>query len=199
MALFGGPQKASLYVEETLEAIQFDASVSETHTNSAEITQHPVEEGADISDHIRRLPEELSVNVIITNHPPIILASLRALPISGFGDPASRAEDAHTFLRTIMQNNQTVGFSTTLRDYTGMAITSMAVERDKDTGNIANINMTMREVIIATTETVEPPAPAASGRKAKTNQGKKVATSPPPAAGAKSSSLLADIFSAVGG
>ena len=197
--LFGGPRRPILSVVETLEAIEFDASVQETHSNSAEITQHPVEEGADITDHIRRQPEELSVNVIVSNNPPIILASLRAQPISGFGDPATRAEDAHQFLRTIMNNNQLVQFSTTLRDYTNMAIVSMSVDRDATTGNIANINMTLREIIIATTETVEPPVPANAGRQAKQNQGKKTTAAASAPVEAKGGSTLNNIFSAFGG
>lgn len=198
MSLFG-VQRAYLYVEDTLETIEFDASVTETHNSTAEITQHPVEEGVDIGDHIRKLPDDLSVNVIVSNNPPIILASLRAQPIVGFSDPASRAEDAHTFLRSVMNSNQTVGFSTTLRDYVHMAITSMAVDRDATTGNIANINMSLKEIKIATTETVEPPEPVKPVRRRKKNNGKKPKSNPAPATAEKSSSLMRDFFNAVGG
>lgn len=199
MALLTGPQRAFLYVEETGEAIEFDASVQEGHTSSAEITQHPVEEGVDITDHIRALPDDLSVNVIVSNNPPIVLASLRAEPVTGFSDPASRAEDACTFLRGIIKSNQTVGFSTTLREYTNMAIATMSVDRDATTGNIANINMSLREIKVATTETVAAPEPVAKGRRRKNKQGKKAKSSPAPATAEKSTSLLTDIFSAFGG
>lgn len=197
--VFGSPRRASLTVIATGDIIEFDASVAETHTNTAEVTQHPVEEGADISDHIRKMPDELAVNVIVSNHPPIILASERAQPISGFSDPASRAEDAHLFLRSVMNNDQTVDFSTTLRDYSNMAILSMGCDRDAATGNIANINMTMKEILVATTETVTPPEPVAQGRKRKVNKGKQTKSTPSKSVSEKSTSLLTDVFSAFGG
>lgn len=198
MALFGGPQKVILSNEATFEAIQFDASVSETHTNTAALTDHPVEDGADITDHIRLNPEELSMNVIVTNNPPIILASLRAQPVSGFADPATRAEDTHEFLRNYMEANVLVRITTTLREYRNMAITSMSVERNKDTSNIVNIDLTFRQVIIATTESVDAPEPTetSAGRAKKKKVGKKAKPKASAAAGGKSSSTLSKIFKA---
>ena len=35
------------------QSLFFDATVRDSHEASATITEHPVEEGADISDHIR--------------------------------------------------------------------------------------------------------------------------------------------------
>jgi hypothetical protein len=198
MTIFGGPQKAALTVEATSEAITFDASVREGHRKSAVITAHPVEEGADISDHIQRERDSLEVNVIVTNDPPIILASARALPISGFSDPNSRAEDAYEFLSRVINRSQTVGFSTTFRSYSNMGIAALSADRDAPTGNIANINMTLTEVPIATTEMVAPPVPVNPGRKGKDNNGKKPASNPTSAVQEKSRALLARIFTATG-
>lgn len=167
------PRRAFLSVLETKEAIVFDALVDSTHTNTAEVTDLPIEVGADVSDHIRRKPDTLSVSVIISNHPPLVLASLSAEPISGYSDPTTRAENAHEFLRNVMQNNQLVSFSTTLRFYNTLAITSMSVDRNAETGNMVRINLEMREIIIATTETVDPPLPVKEGRKRKNDLGKK--------------------------
>lgn len=50
-------------------SMRFDAVLSETHTHNANITEHPVEKGASIVDHIRVQPSEISLDVLISNHP----------------------------------------------------------------------------------------------------------------------------------
>lgn len=157
--LLFGFQKACLFRQDTFESIEFDASVSETHSFTTQATEHPVEDGIDITDHIRVGPDELQVNVIMTNDPPILLASLRALPISGFGDSSTRAEDTVTFLKGLMVDAVLVTFDTTLRSIQNAHIKSMSVVRDATNGNIANINLLLREVQFSTTAQSTVPIP----------------------------------------
>lgn len=49
-------------------AITIDARLSESHSYSNEIPSFPVEEGVNISDHIRTTPEKISISGIITNY-----------------------------------------------------------------------------------------------------------------------------------
>lgn len=49
--------------------IWIDVSLSETHGVSAEVTDHPVEEGANIADHIRPQPRTFSIQGLVTNTP----------------------------------------------------------------------------------------------------------------------------------
>ena len=159
-------------------SIEFDASVSETHTGSAEATQFPVEEGADISDHIRRLPEELSINIITTNSPILILASVQAKPIVGFGNNKTRAENTYEFLKAVKDDGTLVNFHTTLRNYKNMYIQTLSCTRDVTTNNIVNINLIIREIIIAITDQVAAPEIKPAGRQGKNDQGKKNKRSP---------------------
>lgn len=46
-----------------------DVSLRETHGVGAEVTDHPVERGANIVDHIRPLPRTFSIEGLVTNHP----------------------------------------------------------------------------------------------------------------------------------
>lgn len=50
-------------------SVVFDLILSEEHSLEAEVTQHPVENGATISDHIRNLPRKGSLTGFVTNHP----------------------------------------------------------------------------------------------------------------------------------
>lgn len=51
------------------ETLGFDATMSETHDNVAEVTEHPVEDGSKIADHVRIQPFSFSCEVYITNTP----------------------------------------------------------------------------------------------------------------------------------
>lgn len=53
----------------TLSAIEFDCTIDETHTRTASATEHDVEEGAAISDHVKVGLPRLSLQAIITNTP----------------------------------------------------------------------------------------------------------------------------------
>lgn len=49
--------------------IDFDLVVSENHTNSSQVTDHPVEKGVNVADHVRPEPVTLSLEVVMTNTP----------------------------------------------------------------------------------------------------------------------------------
>ena len=47
----------------------FDAVMSETHTRVATVTTHTVETGVAVTDHVRPEPDELALEVIVSNTP----------------------------------------------------------------------------------------------------------------------------------
>lgn len=53
----------------TTKVLTFDATLSEDHKWSSTITDHPVELGADIADHVRKDLDELTLEVFISNSP----------------------------------------------------------------------------------------------------------------------------------
>lgn len=53
----------------SLVTIEFDATPREQHTASAVPTEHPVEKGPNISDHVRPELDKLTVDVHVTNTP----------------------------------------------------------------------------------------------------------------------------------
>lgn len=64
------------------ETVVFDVTIRENHVAPAEIPRHPVEESADLTDHVRILPIALTLEVAVSNRP------IQA-PISQFtGEPA---------------------------------------------------------------------------------------------------------------
>jgi len=49
--------------------IWIDVSVREGHALTADVTEHPVEAGADVADHIRPMPATIDIDGAVTNHP----------------------------------------------------------------------------------------------------------------------------------
>lgn len=178
----------------TLILLQFDASINEIHSASAEVTDFPVEEGADESDHIRALPDEIEINGMVTNDPILFLKSLRAQPSVAGGDPRTRAEDAFEELNRIKNEGQLVTVFTSFKEYTDMAITSISVPRDKDLGNAMDATITLRKVVKASTETATPPKPATASRAPKKKLGKKSTKAAKAPAANKGGSILSQLL-----
>lgn len=62
-------------------SIQFDLLLSENHTLESEVTSHPIENGANASDHVRNLPRKGSLMGLVTNHPIDALNTLVVEPL----------------------------------------------------------------------------------------------------------------------
>lgn len=138
-------------------SLEFDALVSGTYTGTSEITDHPVEGLLDVSDHIRRKPKQLTLRGIVSNNPIIALASFTAKPVADGFDPATRAEDAFRFLEETKDQGRLCHVLTSMWEMESMAICALSCTRDKDTGNIADLQVTLREVQVAATQSIDTP------------------------------------------
>jgi hypothetical protein len=169
----------SLLAISMIDALTLDVTIQETHTANAEITEHPVEQGADITDHVRPKPVELRMEGIITDTPiddSLIASVTRSVPGLGLGVAtygvvksllagASLARSAFDRLRQFRDNGTPVGIFTPYRSYSNMVMDSLVVTRDKDTGEALHFVATFREVLFVTsgvaTITLPPAAQAA--------------------------------------
>jgi hypothetical protein len=74
----------------TIGPIWIDVSISEQHSLSADVTEHPVESGPNIVDHVRPQPRTVRIEGLVTNHPieaPLSHAgSARAIDDAGYID-----------------------------------------------------------------------------------------------------------------
>ena len=50
-------------------SIKFDLEISENHSIEAQVSEHPIEDGSTVSDHVRVLPRKGSIVGMVTNHP----------------------------------------------------------------------------------------------------------------------------------
>lgn len=130
----------------TVSTVTLDCTLIEEHSSEVELTDHPVERGADITDHKRSKPRALKLTGIISNT-PVELGSLAL-------GPRGRAEDAWAALKEIQAGDELIDVFTTLESYSNMQIVSLHVPRDAKRGNVLEVTIDLREVIQVDSETV---------------------------------------------
>lgn len=143
----------------TIGLVELDATISEVHTSQVDATQHPVERGASIVDHLRLQPEELQLEGIISNSPISRTQQTRTITVLGtqfetsaptassFGAPGY-AEEAFAKLRAIQEQAILVKVATHYKAYVDMALVSLSVPRDARTGDAMRFSATFRRVVI---------------------------------------------------
>ncbi len=118
--------------------ITFDATVLEKHQQSVTVTDHQLENGSTVADHIRVDPAEVSMQAVVSDTPVLT-------PLS-FVEEGSRPRQAYdTFVR-LMRVGTVFDVRTNLRDYDNMVVTSVAAPQNVNTANIAELDIGMREI-----------------------------------------------------
>lgn len=124
--------------------ITMHAVPQETHQLANEITDHPVEEGFNASDHSRPQPDRVTFDARISNTPLSTSQATEAVKSQGFtfqtttaaadaagaiGAVDGYAQGQWEKLKTLRESGAIVKVSTTLGDYNSMAIESISVTR----------------------------------------------------------------------
>jgi hypothetical protein len=144
-----------------IDTLVLDASVKEDHDAEVEVTDHPVEQGAAVSDHARPKPEELTIEGMVSNTPLNFIQARRSVTSEGFtwttsaqtnairGNPGN-AEAAYVTLRAMRDTPKMLTIITALRSYDNMVMTSLKIPRDKETGDVLKFTAKFKQVRIVT-------------------------------------------------
>lgn len=129
----------------SIGGITADVTVEEVHTDTTEITRHPVEQGAAITDHAYDQPQELTITAAWSN----------SSTQSG-GDPNYVQEVYQAFL-SLKSSRVLLTVITGKRLYTNMLIERITERTDRFWENAMQLVIELREVIRVTTQTVTVP------------------------------------------
>jgi hypothetical protein len=129
----------------------FDAALFETHRRDSEVTEFPVESGADFTDHIRRLPIEVEIEGIVSDTPIGQVALLRELD---GGSGVLPSEEALAKLEQIYERRQPVTIQTSKKLYERMAMTSLEIPVDRETGKALRFTATFRQIKVVTNQRI---------------------------------------------
>jgi hypothetical protein len=154
----------------TSSVVSFQAYVTldEHHHDEMVITDHPVEQGASISDHAYKKPAEVTMTLAWSN------SSLSSITSLQFG---SYNQFVYKSLLTLQASRTPFDLSTGKRRYQNMLIQALDTTTDAKTENSLIVTLHCRELIIVQTTTtqLQPAANMSSPQKtaATTNAGTK--------------------------
>lgn len=165
-----------------LKALTFDATPGDTHLWTATVTEHPVEKGSPITDHVRAGAFRLSVDVVISNTPLSlpnanddsftegVTRQSTQMPLGlALGDATvylwsadfDRVRKVYEALTDLIGNPPQDGITVmcTLALYDSMEIVNISVPRSVETGSSAiRFTIDMQQITIVESQTVATPA-----------------------------------------
>lgn len=143
-----------------IDGLKLDAAMSESHRSENEITQYPVEEGANVTDHVLPLQDTVTITGIVSNTPVVDPTFTM--------DGMLPTDDALAKLRKIKRDRKPVTLKdTTLGTYEDMVMESLEFPRDGSTGDALRFVATFRQIVLITNErtTVPVEVPVAAKKK----------------------------------
>lgn len=168
--------------------MELDASMSESHELSAEVTKTAIEDGSDVGDNVKLNPRKLTIEGVVSKSPlgagaligalgssvagvvqaqsagvaskiaTIGIASIGGLVAGNIGPdgPTSREPSAvWDYINEIWEFRDTITVITKLKTYDDMIITGVTAPRSIATTNLMRFNMTLEQVTIVSSETVD--------------------------------------------
>lgn len=172
----------------SIGGIVAQVTLEEVHTDEIEITDHPVEQGAVISDHAFKRPAEVVIKCGWSNSPSVsglidgvvagASATVKGVQSLIGGTESEQILDVYNRLLILQSSRVPFDLYTGKRVYQNMMLRSVRVDNDKATENALMVTATLREVNIVSTQIVTVSAPperqaSPASTQAPTNAGSK--------------------------
>ncbi len=126
-----------------------DCAIEEMHVDEMAVTEHPVENGAAISDHAYLRPSEVRLHYAWSN------SSLSSL----FDFSEGHARRIYGQLQALQASREPFDVVTGKRRYSNMVLVSVSVTTDRSKEYMLDVTMICRQVIIVSTQQATlPPA-----------------------------------------
>ena len=129
--------------------VSFDALIDESGTYSADVPTYPTEAGFDVSDTIILKARTLSMTLFLTNTP----VTWR----ERHGSNPSRVQDVIEQLKALYFAKQPVTVVTTDETFQNMAIVSIELSKNKETGTSREIPISFQEIRVTESRTTTIP------------------------------------------
>lgn len=125
--------------------------VTEKHSDTLEITEHPVEVGAAVADHAYKRPSEVVMEVGFAGGGSLLdfASNLTATGLLGLSP-----QETYQEILNLQDSRVPFDVVTGKRLYNNMLIRALEVTTDKATENVLSAIITLREVIISQTQQV---------------------------------------------
>lgn len=134
----------------SINDLEFDALIEESHGYEATVPEYAVENGFPVSDHIVFSAETLDMTLYVTNTP--------VTWFSTHGGDTNRVATVIAKLEEIYYAAEPVTIVTTDRTYTNMAITSIKLSKTVSVGYAREIPISFKRIRVAQAETTTIPS-----------------------------------------
>jgi hypothetical protein len=144
-----------------IEMIVPSVVISEKHQDTSEITEHPVQRGAAISDHAYDRPSEVTMEIGFAGGGSLI-DGFDTSKIFDFDTGLSLGKspkEVYEQLLKLKSSREPFDVTTGKRQYKNMLIRSIEVTTDKTSENVLMVTLNLREVIIVDTAEVKTNVP----------------------------------------
>lgn len=124
--------------------IELDVIVNESAEADSDITSNPIENGADVNDHIIIKPMIFSITGIVSN------TKVKPFPISQistFTSDSTPAADAWEALLELQASRTPFTWVSNLKAYDNVVIKNIRESQDKDTSNSLYFTANLKEFI----------------------------------------------------
>lgn len=145
----------STIVPATIGDLQVDCVVDHVTTFDSQVTEHPIENGFVIADHVARQAMTLSLTVIITPTPVSYFRLLGANP--------DRLGEAIAYFEQLWLNGEPITVTIPSGIYQDMVMTSCPLPRNVQDGFCYRVALEFKHVVIVSQKTEEIPEQNASG------------------------------------
>jgi len=143
-----------------IDGFLLDCSLSEEHVFESEVTEYPVEQGADVTDNVRPKPITVTMEALVSNTPinPDIINARSA--------PDESVDDAYAKLLQIRDAREPVTIRTSLRTFDNMVLKNLSIPRAAGRGDELRFTATWQQVqIVSNVRTIRVSTPIAKGPK----------------------------------
>lgn len=137
-----------ILVKTNIAGFFFDAFISVNHTKDATITSHPVQTGANLTDHIYLNPIELTMRIKMSD-------ASASLVSSQFQSRYTRSVSAVDVLTQLWKNRIPFQVSTRTDIYQNMVIESITINDDYQTLYGLDCTVNLREILMSSVATVK--------------------------------------------
>jgi hypothetical protein len=152
------------------QAVDGYIAISEEHHDETQITDHPVEQGATISDHAYRMPSRLRMRMGWSGAMAGTGVSIFGIQVPtlagvfGLDGYAGSAflQSVYAELLGVQSNRELLTIYTGKRSYTNMLIATIDERTTQETENVLILDVMFREIILVNTQVVQAPLNAAT-------------------------------------
>lgn len=137
-------------------AIVPSVTISEKHSDTLEITEHPIEDGAPVSDHAYKRPPEVTMELGFAGGGSLLdgVDTTQMFNLNSGLSLGTSPREVYQQLVALQESRIPFDVTTGKRQYQNMLIKSLDVTTDKISENVLMCSLTLRNVIISRTQSV---------------------------------------------